>query len=128
MFTWENYITCEYDQEYVSRYFLENYRTKRLFLDTKASFVLNMYKVPWSELVIEKGLILCPGMSTSPCFLHFNGMSHMDVNKDYVKQGNVIAYDYTQLYERTFQTLLTTKVMSYQMDIKCLLTGKGATY
>jgi hypothetical protein len=128
MFTWENYMNCENDQEYVSRYFLENYTTKRLFLDTKASFVLNMHKVPWSELVIEKGLILCPGLSTSSCFLHFNRTSHMDVNKDYVRQGDVIAYDITKLYERTFHALLTTKVMSYQMDVKCLLTGRGATY
>jgi len=115
------------DQEYMNRYFLENVNNS-IKLDTKANLVLNMYKVPWNKLIITKGKVNYPELNTIPCFVHFNGASYLDINKDCIRNGNNLTFNYHAVHETTFSAVLGSKMLTQSCDVVCELTGKGISY
>jgi hypothetical protein len=128
MLAWGDYLQIENDQEYISRYYVEHHKDPSLHLDINASLVLNMFMIPWNALQIVSGFVKFPHYKTIPCFLHFNGMSYLDVDKDLIKNKNGYSFNYTKVYNRTFLAVLESKRFSKGLDIVCALTGKGNTY
>lgn len=119
------------DQEFCARYFLANHEMERLKLDVRANLVINMDKMPWSKLQIQNGTIFLftEGLHTTPCCLHFCGMSYLDLYKDYGRQEeHTLTFNYHAVYDRTFIALLGAKLLSRHSDVVCKLTGQGATY
>jgi hypothetical protein len=118
------------DQEYLSRYYIENYSKENIKLDTECDFVINMNKVPWETLQIQNGNVYTTfqDLNKRPLFIHFNGMSYLDINKDCVRNGNSISFNYHQIYDRTFIAILSSKMVTARCDVVCLLTGRGFSY
>jgi hypothetical protein len=118
------------DQEYFSRYFVENHAKENIKLDKDAKFVLNMNKVPWQALEIKNGYIhtTISVLHNRPAFVHFCGMSYLDINKDCIRQGDALGFNYHQVYDRTFIALLSSKMVTQKADVICHLTGRGMTY
>lgn len=116
------------DQEYMHGYYLKNYKTKNIKLDTGGKFVLSMYKVPWDSLVIHDGFIHYEDFQTRPCIVHFNGMSYLDVMKDYKHSDGKMYFDYHAVYGRTFNACIGAKMLTKNTDTICKLTGRGSTY
>lgn len=127
MLSWSDF--GDDDQEYCNKYFLQHRTTKQIKLDTHAEFVLNMQQVPWQTLNVENGVIFFLGFNTTPCFLHFCGMSYMDVEKDFVELGdNKRGFTYGKVYSRTFLALITAKFISERSPLRLQLTSNGHTY
>lgn len=118
------------DQEYMNLYFLKNNNGKdvNVCLDYYSKLALNMVGIPWSELRIENGLVSLKQTNTVPCIVHFNGMSFLDLNKDYVRQGDSLSFFYDKVYDRTFISILSSKMVTKTCDIVCYLTGRGSSY
>jgi hypothetical protein len=115
------------DQEYMNRYFLENIN-ESIKLDTEAKLVLNMYRVPWDKLIFSSGKVIYPDLNTVPCFIHFNGMSYLDINKDCIRNGNNISFNYYAVHDTTFSAVLGSKMLTKSCDVVCKLTGRGTSY
>jgi hypothetical protein len=81
-------------------------------------------------LTIEKGVAQFePFTKKVPCFLHFNGMSYMDLEHDYLHlPDNTLGFSYNKVYDRTFRTILLSKVLTSNYPVACTLTGRGSTY
>jgi hypothetical protein len=126
MLSWGSYTTN--DQEYANLYFLEKNKEHNVKLDKDSKFVLNMTGVPWNALILQNGLSYFTQTKNAPCFLHFNGMSFMDIQKDYILHENKLLFDYHKVYDTTFAALLNAKKLSKEHPIVCQLTGKGSTY
>jgi hypothetical protein len=118
------------DQEYFNRYYIENYQKENIKLDTQCDFVINMNKVPWNSLQTHSGLVhtTFQDLNKRPLFIHFNGMSYLDVDKDCVRNGNTVSFNYHQMYHRTFFAIINSKILTSRCDVVCLLTGRGMTY
>jgi hypothetical protein len=117
------------DQGFMQTYFLENHEKDNVKLNTSTSFALNMNKVPWSDLTIQIGHVHYDIFKTTPCFLHFNGMSYLDLNKDYVKTATgSFSFDYYKVYDRLFKAILNSKILTDIFDTCVKLTGRGSTY
>ena len=67
--------TCGGDQGYCIEYFLANYSTKKLKLDSRVEIFQNMFSVSWDEIYMSEGRVYNSVMASKPCFLHFNGDS-----------------------------------------------------
>jgi len=124
----EDYLKLTDDQEYISRYYVANHTSLKLHLDVQTNMVLNMYKVMWDALEIKSGVVKFIPFQTAPCFIHFNGMSYLDINKDYVKIDGRYSFEYNKVYSRTFMAVLEAKRISKAHDIVCHLTGRGSSY
>jgi len=116
------------DQEYANRYFLEYNQTRNIKLDHETKFSLNMQGILWDVLEIVNGYVDFPPLNTTPCFIHFNGMSYLDINKDMIRNGNELQFNYYAVYDRTFSAILGSKMLTRSCDVICKLTGKGMTY
>lgn len=118
---WGNFLEMN-DQEYINRYFLENQDVIKI--DYYANYVLNMYRISWSDLKIVEGQLVLPAMNVIPCFIHFNGMSYLDSDKDYTRQedgGYSFMYDYP--YDTTFSAIMDSKRLTQKHSVMCILTG-----
>lgn len=117
----------EEDQGLYQEYFL-NHQDK-LYLDYESKFVLNMNQVPWQALQIEQGKVKFTPFQRNPCFIHFNGMSYLDVEKDFVDMGNnKRGFSYDKVYSRTFLALIGAKFVSERSPLRLYLTSNGHTY
>jgi hypothetical protein len=117
------------DQGLYNTFLLEH--PGEITLDTQAKFVLNMQQVPWNILQIEGGQIRIPafGPDAAPCFVHFNGMSYMDRDHDFVDLGNgQRGFDYHKVYSRTFLAILGAKFVTKNSPLRVQLTSNGHTY
>jgi hypothetical protein len=126
MLSWGSYTTN--DQEYANLYFLEKNNEDNVKLDKDSKFVLNMTGIPWQLLKTKNGSSYFLPTQHASCFLHFNGMSFMDIEKDYIVIENKLHFDYYKVYNTTFSALLNAKILSKEYPIECTLTGKGTTY
>jgi hypothetical protein len=123
MIGWADYQGKD-DQEYFQNYFLSHQDS--VALDVHSKLVLNMSKVPWSELKIQGGQV---HHKETPCLLHFNGMSYLDVNVDMVKLNDTQkTFSYEFPYETTFKAVYVSKLASANTLIQCSLIGRGHTY
>jgi hypothetical protein len=115
------------DQLFYQNCFLD---TKDLIgLDYTNKFVVNMDHVPWTTLEIESGRIHFTPSKTTPCFVHFNGMSYLERDLDFQKlPDGSRGFNYYAVYSRTFIALLGAKVLSKQSQVKVHLTGNGHSY
>lgn len=128
MFGWQDFQGRD-DQEYCQMYFLEHFQSGHIKLDTSGKLVINMSRVPWQALKIESGVVEFMPFNTVPCFLHFNGMSYMDVDKDFVDIGdNKRGFSYDKIYDRTFLAILGAKFVSERSPLRLQLTSNGHTY
>jgi hypothetical protein len=117
----------EEDQGLYQAYFLAN--QDKIKLDVHANLFLNMNQVPWNTLTIEKGQIHFAPFQRTPCFFHFNGMSYLDNDHDFIDVGdNKRAFTYDKVYSRTFTALIGAKFISEKSPVRLQLTGKGHTY
>ena len=66
------------DQGFMHKYFFEH--PDRVARDTDQLVWQSMYHVSWKELGIKGGRVYNKVLNTSPCFLHFNGNSHLTVD------------------------------------------------
>ena len=114
------------DQEHCHKYFFKSANTH---LDVKASFVLNMSRIPWTDLAVAQGKIAYTPLNTRPCFVHFNGMSYMDIYRDFQRlpDGN-LSFAYEFPYSTTFLALYGSKMLTNMSPIICTLSGRGHTY
>jgi hypothetical protein len=123
MIGWADYQGKD-DQEYFQNYFLRHQETVKL--DVYSKLVLNMSKVPWSELMIQAGQV---HHNEPPCLLHFNGMSYLDINIDMVTLNDTQkSFNYDFPYETTFKAIYISKLASANTLIRCFLIGRGHTY
>ncbi len=115
------------DQEHCHRFFLKS--QSKVSLDTKTSFVLNMSRIPWTDLEIQQGYVRYMPLSTSPCLIHFNGMSYMDRDRDFIRleDGN-LSFAYEFPYATTFIAMYGAKLLTYMSPVRITLTGHGHTY
>jgi hypothetical protein len=77
--------TCGGDQGYFIEYFIANYNTKRLKLDSEVKIFQNMFSVDWNEIYISEGRVVNSVIGSTPCFFHFNGGSW-----EIAKGGNIM--------------------------------------
>lgn len=129
MLEWREFM--KNDQEYMNMYFIQNNGGKdvNISLDYFSKLALNMYKIPWSDLRIHNGRVSLPTLNTTPCIVHFNGMSYLDIQKDYIKiSEKEYSFDYNKVYDRTFTAMLGSKMLTKSCDVVCVLIGRGSTY
>jgi hypothetical protein len=125
----ERVNTIKDDQEFMHTYFLENHERENIKVNTTTTFVINMEKVPWDKLVIQNGEAKYEAFNTVPCFLHFNGMSFLDVQKDFIQMGdNQRGFNYYGVYHTLFSAILGAKMLTKSTDTVVKLTGRGHTY
>lgn len=123
---WET-VKDENDQADANEYYIQN--QSKIKLDTATNLVLNMESVPWDTIQICEGVIQYIPLQTDPCFVHFNGMSYLDMEKECIHLGeNKYTFDYKKVYTRVFSAILSSKLHSYKVDVVCKLTGHGTTY
>jgi hypothetical protein len=114
----------ENDQDYLNHYYVDHGKDQEITLDHHVKLVLNMNTIPWGRVYIENGYVHFPPMDTTPCFIHFNGMSYLDRNKDL--KNNM--FDYNGIYDRTFINICKSKRLTQEHDVLCMLTGTGHSY
>jgi hypothetical protein len=115
------------DQGFYQAYFLKN--PGAITLDHQAKLAINMNQVPWQTLQIVSGHVEFMPFQRAPCFLHFNGMSYMDVDNDFVDMGdNKRGFAYDKVYSRTFLALIGAKFVSERSPLRLQLTSNGHTY
>ena len=68
------------DQTYFIEYFLHN-RSDKIKLDDKSLIFQNMHLVDWNELSFIFGKLYNNILNIKPCFIHFNGGSWLQNNK-----------------------------------------------
>jgi hypothetical protein len=125
----ERVNTIKDDQEFMHTYFLENHEKENIKLNTTPTFVHNMEKTPWEALTIMNGNVTCDLYNTTSCFLHFNGMSFLDVRKDFIKTGeNQMGFNYYGIHHTLFSAILGAKMLTKSTDTLVKLTGRGHTY
>jgi len=75
---------CAYggDQTYFIEYFLNFYLEKKIRLDDRCLVFQNMHWVNWKELEFVEGRMYNTVMKTFPCFIHFNGGTWQQDNKE----------------------------------------------
>jgi hypothetical protein len=123
MIGWADYQGKD-DQEYFQTYFLSHQGT--VALDVHSKLALNMSTVPWTELRIQGGKV---HRKETPCLLHFNGMSYLDINIDMVTLNDTQkSFNYDFPYDTTFKALYISKLASANTLIQCSLVGRGHTY
>ena len=123
MIGWADYQGKD-DQEYFQNYFLKHQES--VALDVHSKLALNMSKVPWYELKIQAGQA---HHKQTPCLLHFNGMSYLDINIDMVTLNDTQkSFNYEFPYDTTFKALYISKLASANTLIQCSLVGRGHTY
>jgi hypothetical protein len=69
------------DQTYFIEYFLEHHSDK-IKLDDKCRIFQNMHWVNWNEISFISGKMYNTILNTKPCFIHFNGGSFLQNNKE----------------------------------------------
>jgi hypothetical protein len=125
----ERINTIKDDQEFMHLYFLENHENDTIKLNSTTTFAINMEKVPWDTLTIKKGVIHYDVFHTTPCFFHFNGMSYLDIHKDYIQMpDNQLGFNYYGVHHTLFSAILGAKVLTNSTDTVVKLTGRGHTY
>lgn len=127
MLRYKNYIGMN-DQKYSHEYFLEKGKEENIKLDYTSLLVINMFGVPWTDLNVESGHIVYVPTNYKPCFVHFNGMSHLDVFKDFARVGNQLQFNYNAVHDRLLCALYSAKFLTKHMDLICRPTGRGSTY
>lgn len=127
MLHFKNYVG-ENDQKHSHLYFLEKGAENNINLDYNSNLVVNMYGVPWQELQIMNGSIHYIPFRNEPCIVHFNGMSYLDIDKDYIRNGNQLQFIYNAVYDRLLCALHASKILTKSADIVCIPTGRGSTY
>ncbi len=130
MYAWgkQNYPQpVDDDQGFYQTYFMKN--PGKITLDYHTKIGINMNQVPWQTLQVVSGRIEFMPFQRAPCFLHFCGMSYMDVDKDFIELGdNKRGFNYNQVYSRTFLALIAAKFVSERSPLRLQLTSNGHTY
>jgi hypothetical protein len=90
--------------------------------------VLNMFGVPWHQLSISNKVLTFEYTNTTPCFIHFNGMSYLDIKKDFVHLDDGLHWNTKDVCIDRLHCFLDAKVLSAKHPVSCYITARGHTY
>lgn len=127
MLEWGNFLDRN-DQEYAHFYYIASHETNDLQLDYNCNLVLNMWAVPWNRLSFQRGVIQFMEYSVTPCFIHFNGQSFLDFQRDFYNDGKFFRYKENADDHQTLQQCIDLKRATYNADEPDYLEGLGHTY
>lgn len=128
MLNWGDFLGLN-DQEYANRYFLAKRLEDNLKLDGYCLLALNMWTVPWDRLEFRDGYINFLEIDVTPCFVHFNGLSFLDLVRDFESHEGGRRWKPNPQDHTTLRDCVVLKTKTAQENgLVEYLQGHGHTY